>query len=228
MRDLIDLVVEDAGDEVTVSLSGVFGIREFSHLKDKLEAIVNGPGIFFFLDLRRASFLDGSYLMFFLDLLNTLKSRRATLVLIFFDDTNKNYFAPYASIFEIAESRTSFQKNGLMRRLRDVGVHYSKQTGIRITPLVAVVLGILLFGWFLTLLLIVISQNAELSERRERIASLEVEAERSLREIERLETSIGPLRNLGLVGNGEELSAFGSVRDWMLYLDKLDSLRHEK
>ena len=47
-------------------------------------------------------------------------------------------------------------------------------------------------------------------------------------EIERFESSIGPLQNLGIVGNTEELSSFGTVKNWILYLDKLDSLRREK
>ena len=46
--DLIDLMVEDKGDEVIISLSGMFGIREYAALKEKLENLLLGPGIFFF------------------------------------------------------------------------------------------------------------------------------------------------------------------------------------
>ena len=49
--DLIDIVVEDKGDEVIISLSGMFGIKEFAALKEKLERLLQGPGIFFYLNL---------------------------------------------------------------------------------------------------------------------------------------------------------------------------------
>ena len=52
--DLIDIVVEDKGDEVIISLSGMFGIKEFAALKEKLERLLQGPGIFFYLNLDKA------------------------------------------------------------------------------------------------------------------------------------------------------------------------------
>ena len=76
--------------------------------------------------------------------------------------------------------------------------------------------------------MIISKQNDELSERQKEITLLESKLRRSVMEIERLESSIGPLQNLGIVGNTEELSSFGTVKNWILYLDKLDSLRREK
>lgn len=107
-------------------------------------------------------------------------------------------------------------------------MHYSRQTGLRITPWVAITGFLFLAGWFFTLFMIISKQNDELSERQKEITLLESKLRRSVMEIERLESSIGPLQNLGIVGNAEELSSFGTVKNWILYLDKLDSLRREK
>lgn len=228
MADLMDIVVEDDGEEVVIALSGTFGVRELAPLREKLERLLSGPGVFFFLDLENSTFLDDDYLILFLDLLNTLKKRKARLVLLFSGAQNQAYFARYSAVFEIAESRSSFRRTTLVTQLRQVGLHYSKQTGLRVTPAVAIACGIILLGWFVTLLGIIAMQNHELSERRAEIISLENENRLSVHEIERLESSIGPLRNLGIVGGKEELSTFGTVRDWFTYLDKLDSLRSEE
>ncbi len=226
MRDFMNLSVEESGNDVIITLSGMFGVRELTILKNKLDMLLRGPGIFFFLNLQKAVFLDEEYLKLFLQILSTLKKRNARLILLFSNVENEKFFAPYASVFEIASSRENFQKSGFVRQLRQVGVYYSKQTGIRIAPSAAIALGTLLFGWFVTLLFIISSQNAELAERRERIAILEKETERSLREIERLESMVVPLRNLNLAET-EETTAFGAIRDWIYYLDRLDSLRRE-
>lgn len=226
--DLIDLMVEDKGDEVIISLSGMFGIREYVALKEKLENLLLGPGIFFFLNLEKARFLDSEYLTFFLDMLNALKSRKNRLILLFSNEENKEYFSRYSAVFEIAESLEAYHRQGLAIQLKQIGVHYSRQTGLRVTPAVAIGGAVLILGWLLTLILIMSEQNKELTQRQNTITLLEMQLRRSTMEIERLESSIGPLQNLGLVGSSDETSSFGIVRDWILYLDKLDSLRREK
>lgn len=226
--ELIDIVVEDKGDEVIISLSGMFGFREFAAVKEKLERLFQGPGIFFYLNLNKAVFLTPEYLTLFLDLLNSLKKRRTNLILLFSSKENEEYFSRYSSVFEISESLEAYHRKGLASQLRQIGVHYSRQTGLRVTPGVAIGIGLLLFGWFFTLFMIISGQNEELAKRQDTITLLESQIRRSTMEIERLESSIGPLQNLGIIGSSEELSSFGMVRDWILYLDRLDSLRREK
>ena len=226
--DLIDIVVEDKGDEVIISLSGMFGIKEFAALKEKLERLLQGPGIFFYLNLDKAIFLSPEYLGLFLDQLNSLKKRRINLVLLFANEENKEYFSRYSSVFEISESLDAYHRQGFLSQLRQIGLHYSRQSGLRITRWVAITGFLFLAGWFFTLFMIISKQNDELSERQKEITLLESKLRRSVMEIERLESSIGPLQNLGIVGNTEELSSFGTVKNWILYLDKLDSLRREK
>ena len=223
----MDLIIKDNKNEVEISLSGRFGIKEFPLLKEKLEHLISGPGIFFFINLDRALFLDSDYLNLFLDLLNTVKKKNARLILLFSNPENELYFSRYASVFEIASSKKAFHKTGLLSQLKQAGIYYSKQTGIRLTPSVGIATGILLLGWFLTLFSIIITQNKDLASKRAEIAILEKNIYRSTQEIKRLESSIGSLQHLGLVKDKEELSAFGSIRNWLLYLDRLDSLRRE-
>ena len=49
-----------------------------------------------------------------------------------------------------------------------------------------------------------------------------------MREIDRLESSIGPLRKLGVVQDTTMLSSFGIIQDWVTYLEYLENTRREK
>ena len=57
--------------------------------------------------------------------------------------------------------------------------------------------------------------------------SLENQKERSIQEIERLKSSLGSLQNLGLVVDSTTSHAFGSIRDWVSYLELLEASRRE-
>ncbi len=52
MRDFMNLSVEESGNDVIITLSGMFGVRELTILKNKLDMLLRGPGIFFFLNLQ--------------------------------------------------------------------------------------------------------------------------------------------------------------------------------
>ena len=48
--DLIDIQVEDRGEEVEISLYGILGEYQLSAVREKLEMLVRGPGVFFFVN----------------------------------------------------------------------------------------------------------------------------------------------------------------------------------
>ena len=51
---------------------------------------------------------------------------------------------------------------------------------------------------------------------------------RDIREIDRLESAIGPMRKLGVVQDTTLLSSFGAIQDWVTYLEYLEKTRREK
>ena len=66
--DLIDIQVEDRGDDVEITLSGSLGSYQLAAVREKIEMLTEGPGCFVYLNLQRAHFKVGDYLDLFLEL----------------------------------------------------------------------------------------------------------------------------------------------------------------
>lgn len=225
--DWMDILVDDAGDEVEISLRGTFGLLQLPAVREKLEMLIKGPGCFFFINLEKAHFIDDAYLDLFLNLLNRIKKQNAMLVFLSSQEEHRSYFSRYSHILELYDNRKLFRRSGLLKQLRQVGINYSKQTGLRLSPGVAVALFILLLGWFITLFYFVRVQNNEILEQQAQIISLENQKKRSIQEIEHLKSSLGSLQSIGLVVDSSTSNAFGSIRDWVSYLDFLENSRRE-
>lgn len=226
--DFMDLQVESRGDDVDISLSGSFGYDQFPAFRDKLGMLVNGPGCFFFLNIQNAHFTDERYLNFFLELLNLCKKKKSALIFIFSSRELHQYFSKYRNLFEIADSRAAYKKSGTRKQLEQLGIHYGHKSGISLSPGVAVVLMTVFFGWILTLYVMISTQGRELSEKQAQIITLQNQKDLYIREIDKLEASIGPLRKLGVMQDTTRLNSFGLVKDWVGYLEYLENSRREK
>ena len=226
--DLIDIQVEDHGDDVEISLSGSLSRVHLPAVREKIEMLTKGPGCFFFLNLQRAHFKADEYLDLFLEVLDRIKAQNSALILIFDSEEQKAYFDKYKNIFEIYESRSAYKNSGMRKQLSQIGVHYGKKTGLRLTPSVAIALAILIVGWSITLFLIVAAQGRDIADKHAQIIALQSQKDRYIREIDKLESSIGPLRKLGVGQDTAMLSSFGIIQDWVSYLEYLENSRREK
>lgn len=226
--DLIDIQIEDYGNDVEIALSGSLNKAQLSAVREKLDTLMSGPGIFFFLNLERVHFAVDDYLDMFLDLLNKTKDRNSTMILIFQNEDQQAYFYRYRNIFEIHESRDAYKNSGLSKQLKQVGIYYGKKTGLRLSPSVAIAAGVLIMGWLITLFLIIAAQGKDIADKQSQIMSLQSQRERYIQEIDKLESSIGPLKRLGVVEDTSQLNSFGAIRDWTSYLKHLENTRREE
>ena len=225
--DLIDIQVESRGNDVELTLSGSLGVAQLSALKEKLDMLVDGPGCFFFLNLQNAHFTSDDYLDVFLELLNRVKSQKSTLILIFDSMELYDYFEKYLNIFEVYENRNAYKKSGTKKQLQQIGLYYGLRSGITVSSGVAVAFLSLILGWIVTLLIIISTQGRELSDKQAQIIALQNQKDRYIKEIDKLESSIGPLRKLGVVQDTTMLSSFGLIQDWVGYLEYLENTRRE-
>ena len=226
--DLIDIQVEDHGDDVEITLSGSLGSYQLAAVREKIEMLTEGPGCFVYLNLQRAHFKVGDYLDLFLELLNKMHARKSKLVLIFDSDEQDEYFARYRNIFEIYPSREAYKDSGVSKQLQQIGVYYTSKTGVRLSPTVAITLALLILGWAITLFFIIAAQGRDIADKQAQIIALQAQKDRYVHEIDRLESSIGPLRKLGVVQDTTMLSSFGVIQDWVSYLEYLENDRREK
>jgi hypothetical protein len=226
--DLIDIQVESRGNDVELTLSGSLGVAQLSAVREKLDMLVDGPGCFFFLNLQNAHFSSDRYLDVFLELLSRVKSQKSTLILIFDSVELEDYFSKYLNIFEVYENRNAYKKSGTKKQLQQIGLHYGLRSGITVSSGVAVAFLSLILGWVVTLLIIISTQGRELSDKQAQIIALQNQKDRYIKEIDKLESSIGPLRKLGVVQDTTMLSSFGLIQDWVGYLEYLENTRREK
>ena len=109
-----------------------------------------------------------------------------------------------------------------------MGVYYGKKTGLRLSPSVAIAAGVLIMGWLVTLFLIIAAQGKDIADKQSQIMALESQRDRYVQEIDKLESSIGPLKKLGVVEDTSQLNSFGAIRDWVSYLKHLENTRREE
>ena len=93
---------------------------------------------------------------------------------------------------------------------------------------VVVAASLLIVGWAVMLFLIIAAQGRDIADKQAQIIALQSQKERYVREIDRLESSIGPLRRLGVVEDTTMLNSFGTLQDWVSYLEYLENARREK
>ena len=226
--ELIDIQVVDYGDELEIALSGVLGVSQLPAVREKIEMLTQGPGCFIFLNLERARFTTNDYLQLFLDLLNSVRGRNSSLILLFKSQEQEAFFAGYRNIFEIYESREAYRKSGLSKQLKQIGIYYGKKTGLRLSTSVSIAIAVLMVGWAISLFLIIAAQGRDIADKQAQIIALQNQKDRYVREIDKLETSIGPLRKLGVVEDTTLLNSFGAIQDWVSYLEYLENTRREK
>jgi competence protein ComGC len=83
-------------------------------------------------------------------------------------------------------------------------------------------------GWIVTLFLIIAAQGKDITDKQAQIMVLQAQRERYIQEIDKLESSIGPLKKLGVVEDTAQLNSFGAIRDWVSYLKHLENTRREE
>lgn len=224
-----DLFVEEAAGEIYIRTCGTFGFTQQAAFREKVLSLLEGPGKIWFLDIDKARFTEEEYLPMFLDFLDRCKQKNAELVLVFCGEENRKYFNQYSHIFTIAESWKKYRRPGLFNALVSAGVSYSKKTGIRISPTIAMILVAVVVGWLFALFGIIRSQGADIRARENRLVELESESREMQGELEYLQSIIGPLKNLGLiVDSTTSRKAELRIRSWTKYLDRLEDRRREK
>ena len=92
----------------------------------------------------------------------------------------------------------------------------------------AIAAGVLIMGWLITLFLIIAAQGKDIADKQSQIMALQSQRDRYIQEIDKLESSIGPLKKLGVVEDTSQLYSFGAIRDWVTYLKYLENTRREE
>jgi|GEM_PF-419090 len=223
--DLIDVCFEDYGHSILITLRGTFTAEQIPALREKLGSITEERRRTYLIDLEYCQFRDASYLELFLDLLNQVQGREGRLAFIFNREENWKFFRRWSNVFEIHASLDDFSRSGFIEKLRRTGIALSKRTGLRLSTGMATVMGILIFGWILTLVSMVKFQEKEIRTREHQILMYEEKQRTLLRNLDELRAAVGPLKDLGLLEVKTSSRGKDSLQVWVDYLEKLENKR---
>jgi anti-anti-sigma factor len=220
VSEALDFAMEVSKNETLLELRGLLKAEHLPAVREKLFSSIDGTNKTYFVNIEQVKFRDENYLTMFLELLNFVKGKNSELVIIFHNEANRKFFYQFFNVFKIYDSRDSYRKedSGIWEKLRATGITYQRSTGLRLAPGVAIVFLVLLAGWLLTLFSIISRQDQDIRLREESLSKLQSEYNYSIRALEELKASIGPLRSLGFDIDTSETLPLGAITDWDEFL----------
>lgn len=147
------------------------------------------------LDLLKVVSLSDEAVLQILSIESDLRGAGTELALLCASDEVLARMAPWKNLFRVHPSLASLLSTGF----QDRGFRWSRRTGFRLSPQVAVVLGTLLAGWMATLMVLVLWQFRALQSDGGELERLRGEEARAEREIRDYESRLKPLADLGLL-----------------------------
>ncbi|MDR0517587.1 MAG: hypothetical protein LBH25_11140 [Fibromonadaceae bacterium] len=220
MNEALDFAMEISKYEILLELRGLLKTAHLPIVREKLFSSVDGINKTYFVNIEHTKFRDSNYLTMFLELLNFVKGKDSELVIIFHNEENRKFFNQFFNVFKIHPSREAYRKEeeGIWEKLKATGITYQRSTGLRLAPGVAVVFLVLLAGWLLTLFSIISRQDSDIRLREESLSQLQSEYSHSVRALEELKASIGPLKSMGFDIDTSGALPLGAITDWQEFL----------
>jgi anti-anti-sigma regulatory factor len=197
--DALDIILEGRADATWLILSGPFHKEQIPNIRGKFASLLEDGNRYFIVDLERVTAIDDTVAQMFLAILNDVRGKGGVLKLVFKNETVSNAFAPYQNIFPIFPDASLLMSSGFFGRLIRRGKVLSKKTGVRISRQVALILLVLLSGWFFTLLFIIYLQNHRITEQEKELSELTQWKQHSSIELSALRERIRPLEQLGIL-----------------------------
>ena len=224
----LDLTVENYGGSTLVTLQGIFFEQEIDRVQSEITALIQDGNKNLIVDLNHVEFRSKKILNLWIQIMNDVKGRQGYLILIVKKHGASAFFRGYENIFDIFPNLGEFNRSGFVKNLRKTGIMYSKRTGIRLTPGIALVLTLLIGGWLLTLLSIIRQQEKDILEQVEKVKALEQQKSSLVQNVASLKVKLEPLKDLGLIKDSIKTTDYDFVSDWVQYLELLEKRNLKK
>jgi len=198
--DALDITIESRNGVIWLMLSGPFHNEQVPNMREKLMSLMEDGNRQFVIDLENIRAIDdGVVSSFFLNLLNMLKGKGGDVKFIFKNEIVHRAFTPYLNLFSVYPDEATLAAGNFLGLLRQRGMLMSKKTGVRLSRPVALLLLIVLAGWFLTLAFIINLQNTRIHEQQTELHELTTWKQRSIIELNALKERIKPMEQLGIL-----------------------------
>jgi hypothetical protein len=137
----------------------------------------------------------------FLRILNTVRSKKGELRLVFRNEPVSKAFQPFKHLFLIYPDSQSVEGGGIFSTLKRQSRTLFRKTGVRISRPVALFLLVALCGWFISLLFIIQIQNKRLTEQGIELHAVTLNKNELEAEVTILRERVRPLEQLGIIAD---------------------------
>lgn len=199
LSEALDITIESRYDTIWMYLSGPFNKEQIPNIRSKIEGFVRDGNRQFVIDLEKVTSMHEDVATMFLSFLNFIKGKNGNLNLIFKNDAVTQAFSSYRNIFSIHPDAKSLSSKGFLKTVLRSGFTLTKKTGIRISVPVAIILLVLLAGWYISLGYIISMQKKQIEEQEAEIHDFMQWEEVTEIEIKELKNRLKPMVQLGLI-----------------------------
>lgn len=233
MKTPLGVLLEHSDRGLTVlTLSGFLRAEALDDLRTRVRHLTEDGCKTLLFDLQEAEIRGPEVREFFLEVLNDMKGRGGRVAVVAKRHDVVSYFSSVRNLIEIYPNRTRFRRSGILETIKRQGIAYSKKTGVRLSPAMALLLLLLVASWIFNLALSNSSRADRLERQREQIAEQEAERAELRAQLDELRRKLAPLRQLGLTSDSLLAAEYTSTEDWIDHLEdrerrrlKADSLR---
>lgn len=236
MKSRLGIQMENSGREMTVvTLTGFLRADALDDLRDRVRHLVEDGAKILLFDLQNAEIRGEEVRAFFLEVLNDMKGRGGRVALVARRYDVVSYFSGIRHLLPIYPNRAKFRRSDLFQAIRRQVVVYSKKTGVRLSPAMALLLLLLIASWIFNLASANNAQAERLERQRALLAQYETERLELQNELDGLKRKLAPLSQLGLTSDSLMSAGFTATDDWIDHLEdrfrrkqRADSLKAEE
>ncbi|HUI91363.1 MAG TPA: STAS domain-containing protein [Chitinivibrionales bacterium] len=197
--EALDITLEGRGRTLWLFLSGPFHQEQVPSMREKIAGLIDDGNRHLVIDLENVIDIDESATQMFLSLLNMMRSKGGDIWFIFKNENVSKAFGPFKTIFPVYPDAQSLPAGGFLSSLRRSSRMLSRKTGIRLSRPIALTLLVTLFGWILTLMVIIYVQSQQIHRQETQIRTLTEWNSAAGAELKELRERIKPLEQLGVL-----------------------------
>ena len=192
--DRLDFSLYETSGLLVIAPSGRLDADSGAALRAKVQSLAQSRRTVV-LDLLRVVSISDEAVLQVLSLESDLRGAGGELALLVTSDDALARLEPWRNLFQIHPSLASLLATGFQGR----GIKWSRRTGFRLAPPVAIALGAILAGWMATLMVLVLWQFRALQAEGGELERLRSEEAKARQTIARFQERLKPLEDLGLL-----------------------------
>ena len=192
--DRLDFSLYETSGLLVIAPSGRLDADSGAALRAKVQSLAESRRSVV-LDLLRVMSISDEAVLQILSLESDLRGAGGELALLVTSDEALSRLEPWRNLFQIHPSLASLLATGFQGR----GIKWSRRTGFRLAPPVAITLGLVLAGWMATLMVLVVWQFRTLQTEGSELERLRAEEAKARARITAYQEQLKPLEDLGLL-----------------------------